>query len=368
MLKMRWSDSFLLVLFMITVAAGQGMSQNPEQNPQSNGFRLWPGDIIELKFFFNPELNDTIQIRPDGKIALPLIGEIDVSNRPVDEVRQNIETLYIPHIKTPALTINVKTYGSQKVYVGGEVNRPGVISLLNESRFERGSDAWAGVLPALRRHKLVISLVFIFTVLSAYSTLEFALNERYDSVAKLLVKVGRENSEVPPTVQNSALFTQGVRQEDINSEVQLLTSQNIVERVVDQLGQDSFKFEPLPPKTLFQTVKYHVKKAGKWVKAQYKELLYVTNLRKRLDDREAAIVAVTESLNVEHEKDSDVISVRVGLPVSDLAVKVAGTLLDFYFDDHLRVRHIDNGKQFFDTEVAAHRAKLLEADRKRQDI
>jgi len=242
------------------------------------------------------------------------------------------------------------------------------MSLLNESRFERGSDAWAGVLPALRRHKLVISLVFIFTVLSAYLTLEFALNERYDSVAKLLVKVGRENSEVPPTVQNSALFTQGVRQEDINSEVQLLTSQNIVERVVDQLGQDSFKFEPLPPKTLFQTVKYHVKKAGKWVKAQYKELLYVTNLRKRLDDREAAIVAVTESLNVEHEKDSDVISVRVGLPVSDLAVKVAGTLLDFYFDDHLRVRHIDNGKQFFDTEVAAHRAKLLEADRKRQDI
>ena len=132
MLKMRWSDSFLLVLFMITVAAGQGMSQNPEQNPQSNGFRLWPGDIIELKFFFNPELNDTIQIRPDGKIALPLIGEIDVSNRPVDEVRQNIETLYIPHIKTPALTINVKTYGSQKVYVGGEVNRPGVISLLGQ--------------------------------------------------------------------------------------------------------------------------------------------------------------------------------------------------------------------------------------------
>src|SRR5438552_6678309 len=130
---MRFIHLSLLVFFTVTIAATAGQRlTNAEQNPQGAGFRLCPGDIIELKFFFNPELNDTIQIRPDGKIALPLIGEIDVSNRPVDEVRQNIETLYIPHIQTPALSINVKTYGSQKVYVGGEVNRPGVISLLGQ--------------------------------------------------------------------------------------------------------------------------------------------------------------------------------------------------------------------------------------------
>ena len=122
----------MLAFFTVTIAtAGQRLT-NAEQNPQGAGFRLWPGDVIELKFFFNPELNDTIQVRPDGKIALPLIGEVDVSNRPVDEVRKNIETLYAPHLKTPELSINVKTYGSQKVYVGGEVNKPGMLSLLGQ--------------------------------------------------------------------------------------------------------------------------------------------------------------------------------------------------------------------------------------------
>ena len=123
----------MLAFFTVTIAATAGQRlTNAEQNPQGAGFRLWPGDVIEFKFFFNPELNDTIQVRPDGKIALPLIGEVDVSNRPVDEVRKNIEALYTPHLKTPELSINVKTYGSQKVYVGGEVNKPGMISLLGQ--------------------------------------------------------------------------------------------------------------------------------------------------------------------------------------------------------------------------------------------
>ena len=46
------------------------------------------------------------------------------------------------------------------------------MDLLNENRFERGSEAWAQFLPTLRKHKLIIFLVFVFTVLSAYGTLE----------------------------------------------------------------------------------------------------------------------------------------------------------------------------------------------------
>jgi protein involved in polysaccharide export with SLBB domain len=123
---------FLMLVSLAIAASGQDLSTNAVQNPQASGFRLWPGDVIEIKFFYNPELNDTIQIRPDGKISLPLIGDVDVSNRPIDEVRQNLQTLYVPHLKTPELSINVKTYGSQKVYVGGEVLRPGMISLIGQ--------------------------------------------------------------------------------------------------------------------------------------------------------------------------------------------------------------------------------------------
>jgi polysaccharide biosynthesis/export protein len=141
---MRSTFAILLVLFSLAMAVhGQELTTNAIQNPQASGFRLWAGDVIEIKFFYNPELNDTIQIRPDGIIALPLIGEVSITNRPISEVRQNLQTLYKPYLKTPEISINVKTYSSQKVYVGGEVYRPGMVSLIgqlnvNEAILEAG--------------------------------------------------------------------------------------------------------------------------------------------------------------------------------------------------------------------------------------
>jgi uncharacterized protein involved in exopolysaccharide biosynthesis len=242
------------------------------------------------------------------------------------------------------------------------------MDLLQEKAFERRSDAWSELLPALNRHKFAIFITFFMTVMAAYGTLEFVLSERYDSVAKLLVKLGRENSQAPPTVMNSALFTSGIRQQELYSEVQMLTSRSIVERTVDSIGPDAFKFEPPPPETLFQTVKYYVKKTARVVKNQYKEVLYATNIKKRLTDRENAIIAVESSLNVEVEKDSDVVSLRVGLPSGPLSVRVAETLLDFYFDDHIRVLRSDEAKSFFEEQVESHRALLSSKEQERDEI
>jgi polysaccharide export outer membrane protein len=99
---------------------------------QSPEFRLSPGDVIEIKFFYNSELNDSMQIRPDGCIALPLIGDVELRNKTVAEASKMLEALYAPFLKTPSVTIQVRGFASQKVYVGGEVFRPGAISLAGE--------------------------------------------------------------------------------------------------------------------------------------------------------------------------------------------------------------------------------------------
>ena len=242
------------------------------------------------------------------------------------------------------------------------------IDFLGEGGFDRRSTSWSDILPTLWRHKLAIVLMFFATVAGAYATLEVALSDRYDSEAKLLVKLGRENSEAPPTVTNSALFTSGIHEQELNSEVQMLTSRSVSERVVDRIGPDAFKFIPLPPKTVLQAFKYRVKQAGRFAKRQYKELLYASNIKKRLTDREEAILAVESATSVEVEKDSNVIGVRVGLPSGPLSMQVAQALLDFYFDDHIRVMRTNEARSFFDQQVEGQLAALKHIEQQRDAI
>lgn len=109
-------------------AAGDGTISSQKEASDAE-YRFVPGDTVELKFFYNPDMNETVQIRPDGKIAMPLIEEVDLKGKTVAEASRMLEALYAPHLKTPKITIQIRNYAAQKVYVGGEVLRPGVLPL-----------------------------------------------------------------------------------------------------------------------------------------------------------------------------------------------------------------------------------------------
>jgi polysaccharide biosynthesis/export protein PslD len=113
-------------------AAQPGGSSTSEPTNAPPEYRLSAGDVIELKFFYDPELNDSVQIRPDGLISLPLVGEINLKNKTPGEATRELELLYSKSLKTPSITLQVRSFGGQKVYVGGEVNRPGTVNLMND--------------------------------------------------------------------------------------------------------------------------------------------------------------------------------------------------------------------------------------------
>jgi len=90
---------------------------------------LGPGDVLDIRFFYNPELNDTQSVRPDGKITLQLIGEIMVQGKAPEELRDELARLYAPELRKPEVTIIVRGLNDRRVYVGGEVNKPGVVPM-----------------------------------------------------------------------------------------------------------------------------------------------------------------------------------------------------------------------------------------------
>jgi protein involved in polysaccharide export with SLBB domain len=102
----------------------------PIVTPDAATYRLCQGDVVAIRFFFNPELNDEMQIRPDGNVSLQLIGEYALAGRTVGDVTRDLQARYAQEIKTPRITVQVRSFGSLKAYVTGEVQRPGAVSLI----------------------------------------------------------------------------------------------------------------------------------------------------------------------------------------------------------------------------------------------
>jgi len=106
-------------------------SVGPELQEQSaeQSYVLQVGDILDVKLYYHPELNETVTIRPDGMISLQLIDEVRAAGLTPSELDHTITKRYVPFLEDPNTTVIVKEFSNQKVYVGGEVNKPGLIPL-----------------------------------------------------------------------------------------------------------------------------------------------------------------------------------------------------------------------------------------------
>lgn len=90
---------------------------------------IQPGDQLMVRFTYTPELDEEQLVRPDGMISLPLIGGVAVAGQSPEQVRENLKTLYASKLRDPEINVVIRGLESQKVYVGGEVLRPGVLPM-----------------------------------------------------------------------------------------------------------------------------------------------------------------------------------------------------------------------------------------------
>lgn len=93
-------------------------------------YLIQPGDQLDIKFFYNPELNDLVIVRPDGRISLQLASEIPAAGQTPAQLTATLEKSYEKELANPGITIIVRSFSSQRIYVDGEVNKPGMVTLL----------------------------------------------------------------------------------------------------------------------------------------------------------------------------------------------------------------------------------------------
>lgn len=92
-------------------------------------YLLAPGDTIEVNVLDAPELSRTVVIAPDGRVRIPYSGPITATGRTVDELKVAFSTALSRELKDPDVDVIATGYGSQRIFVGGEVSQPSLYDL-----------------------------------------------------------------------------------------------------------------------------------------------------------------------------------------------------------------------------------------------
>jgi protein involved in polysaccharide export with SLBB domain len=90
---------------------------------------LAPGDDLEVKFYYTPELDVTQVVRPDGNISLLLVGEVQVSGKTPAALTDELIRWYKPHLKDPHIAVIVRSLYNRRVFVSGKVTTPGIVEM-----------------------------------------------------------------------------------------------------------------------------------------------------------------------------------------------------------------------------------------------
>ena len=92
-------------------------------------YEIGPEDVLDISVWKNPELSRKVPVRPDGKISLPLVNDIQAAGLTPTALRQQLATRLAEFVPTPEVSVVVSEVQSYKVSVVGAVKTPGRFSL-----------------------------------------------------------------------------------------------------------------------------------------------------------------------------------------------------------------------------------------------
>ena len=103
-------------------------TQSPAAAPASD-YTIGPDDVLGVVFWREPELSGDVTVRPDGRITIPVIGEIRAAGLQPEQLQKEITTAASKYISGVNVVVIVRTINSRKVFVTGRVTTPGTFAL-----------------------------------------------------------------------------------------------------------------------------------------------------------------------------------------------------------------------------------------------
>jgi polysaccharide export outer membrane protein len=146
-MRNRNSIWMLLGLFVFAIPAGAQQDPTPKQPSQpaapaaatdapkkaaiaDPNYVIGAQDVLDISVWKEPEVSRVVPVRPDGKISLPLLNDVQAAGLTPDALAQQITESLKKYVTNPQVTVIVTTINSQRVYLLGEVSRPGAFPMI----------------------------------------------------------------------------------------------------------------------------------------------------------------------------------------------------------------------------------------------
>ena len=166
MIRKRALASMGLVGVMATTSLAQSMppvmsSTNDLSQEKSSlivtaDYIIGPEDVLDITVWKNADLSKTVQVRPDGRISLPLIGDVAAVSRTSTQLTEEISSRLKSYMENPTVSIVVKEVNSYAIFVLGEVAKPGRYPLKSKTTLLQAITLASGLTPVASRNKIVI--------------------------------------------------------------------------------------------------------------------------------------------------------------------------------------------------------------------
>ncbi len=123
------SLAFTVILLAAAGCASAVKSERADERPDPGEYRIGKEDVLEVVVWHEPELTRVVPVRPDGKISLPLAGEVEAAGLTPAELQARLTKTLDPFIHDAAVAVLVREINGARIYVLGEVTKPGAIPL-----------------------------------------------------------------------------------------------------------------------------------------------------------------------------------------------------------------------------------------------
>jgi len=110
---------------LLAAACASTKSERAAERPDVGEYRIGREDVLEVVVWHEPELTRVVPVRPDGKISLPLAGEVEAAGKTPAELQAGLTQALKPFIQDTTVAVLVREINASRVFVLGEVTRPG---------------------------------------------------------------------------------------------------------------------------------------------------------------------------------------------------------------------------------------------------
>src|SRR5512146_1373305 len=90
---------------------------------------IGPEDMLGIAVWKEPDFSSTVPVRPDGKISMPLLGDVEASGKTPGQLADDLTVKLKKYVDDPRVTVVVTAINSKRVYILGEVNHPGTMNM-----------------------------------------------------------------------------------------------------------------------------------------------------------------------------------------------------------------------------------------------